>query len=138
MHNNLTIQYRNKLPLKTIHSQPAQNCSINDPSPDCIFLLHQKYFFILHFLYFHSRHSNCHHDGMKWPLTNNEKYDIEKGLLLKLDSFLQIQLGTVYRGLTRVPDDEVLKLYRNRIIPVKYVEGNKHSVSHHSLILLCL
>lgn len=67
---------------------------------------------------------------MKWPLTNNEKYDIEKGLLLKLDSFLQIQLGTVYRGLTRVPDDEVLKLYRNRIIPVKYVEGNKQSVSY--------
>lgn len=27
-------------------------------------------------------------------------YDIEKGLLLKLDSFLQIQLGSVYRGLT--------------------------------------
>lgn len=29
-------------------------------------------------------------------------YDIEKGLLLKLDSFLQIQLGSVYRGLTPV------------------------------------
>ncbi|CAO1425043.1 unnamed protein product [Diamesa hyperborea] len=51
-------------------------------------------------------------------------YDIEKGLLLKLDSFLQIQFGTVYRGLTRVPDKEVLELYKNRIIPIAYVEGD--------------
>lgn len=50
-------------------------------------------------------------------------YDIEKGLLLKLDSFLQIQLGSVYRGLTRLSDAEVLKLYRNRIVPLAYVEG---------------
>lgn len=50
-------------------------------------------------------------------------YDIEKGLLLKLDSFLQIQFGSVYRGLTRVPDTEVLRLYKNRIIPIAYVEG---------------
>jgi 5' nucleotidase family len=59
-----------------------------------------------------------------------KKYDIEKGLLVKLDSFLQIQLGSVYRGLTRVPDDEVLSLYKNRTIPVKYVEGDKQSVSN--------
>ncbi|KAL9925287.1 5' nucleotidase C isoform 1-T1 [Glossina fuscipes fuscipes] len=50
-------------------------------------------------------------------------YDIEKGLLLKLDSFLQIQLGSVYRGLTKVPDQEVLKCYKNRILPIAYVEG---------------
>uniref|UniRef100_A0A0K8V031 5'-nucleotidase domain-containing protein 3 n=1 Tax=Bactrocera latifrons TaxID=174628 RepID=A0A0K8V031_BACLA len=50
-------------------------------------------------------------------------YDIEKGLLLKLDSFLQIQLESVYRGLTKIPDSEVLKLYRNRILPIAYVEG---------------
>ncbi|CAG9808091.1 unnamed protein product [Chironomus riparius] len=54
-------------------------------------------------------------------------YDIEKGLLLKLDSFLQIQLGTVYRGLTPVPDDEVLEIYKNRVIPVKYVEGDRQN-----------
>ncbi|XP_063974714.1 5'-nucleotidase domain-containing protein 3 [Diachasmimorpha longicaudata] len=54
-------------------------------------------------------------------------YDIEKGLLLKLDSFLQIQLGTVYRGLHPVPDDEVLRIYKNRIIPIAYVEQHKHS-----------
>nr|XP_033325620.1 5'-nucleotidase domain-containing protein 3 isoform X1 [Megalopta genalis] len=55
-------------------------------------------------------------------------YDIEKGLLLKLDSFLQIQFGAVYRGLHPVPDDEVLRLYKNRIIPIAYVEApHKHS-----------
>ncbi|XP_014100422.1 5'-nucleotidase domain-containing protein 3 isoform X1 [Bactrocera oleae] len=50
-------------------------------------------------------------------------YDIEKGLLLKLDSFLQIQLESVYRGLTKIPDAEVLRLYKNRILPIAYVEG---------------
>lgn len=45
-------------------------------------------------------------------------YDIEKGLLLKLDSFLQIQLGSVYRGLSRVSDSEVLRLYRSRTVPI--------------------
>ncbi|GBP28131.1 Poly(U)-specific endoribonuclease homolog [Eumeta japonica] len=54
-------------------------------------------------------------------------YDIEKGLLLKLDSFLQIQFGAVYRGLTPVSTDEVLKLYKNRIIPIAYVEGDHKS-----------
>lgn len=50
-------------------------------------------------------------------------YDIQKGLLLKLDSFMQIQLGSVYRGRTKIPDSEVLKIYKNRIIPIAYVEG---------------
>lgn len=52
-------------------------------------------------------------------------YDIEKGLLLKLDSFLQIQFDTVYRGITPVGQAEVLQLYKNRIIPIAYVEGKK-------------
>ncbi|KAJ9593389.1 hypothetical protein L9F63_015093 [Diploptera punctata] len=55
-------------------------------------------------------------------------YDIEKGLLLKIDSFLQIQLGTVYRGLSPVPDEEVLRLYKNRIIPIAYVESQVKNV----------
>lgn len=50
-------------------------------------------------------------------------YDIEKGLLMKLDSFLQIQLGTVYRGLSRVSDEEVLRLYKNKTVPIAYVES---------------
>lgn len=51
-------------------------------------------------------------------------YDIQKGVLLKLDSFLQIQFGSVYRGLTPLSDEEVLRLYKNRIMPIAYVEGN--------------
>lgn len=49
-------------------------------------------------------------------------YDIEKGLLLKLDSFLQIQLGSVYRGLTPVSDAEVIRLYRNRVVPIGNID----------------
>lgn len=77
---------------------------------------------IILFIFFSSFSCHC--------ATQNQlpQYDIEKGLLLKLDSFLQIQLGTVFRGLTRVPDEEVLNLYRNRIIPIQYVEGEKGSV----------
>ncbi|KAJ1519137.1 hypothetical protein ONE63_011257 [Megalurothrips usitatus] len=52
-------------------------------------------------------------------------YDVSKGLLLKLDSFLQIQLGSVYRGLTPLSDEEVLKLYKSRTIPLAYVESGK-------------
>lgn len=38
-------------------------------------------------------------------------YDIQKGLLMKIDAFHYIQLGTVYRGLKPVSDEEVLELY---------------------------
>lgn len=65
-------------------------------------------------------------------------YDIEKGLLLKLDSFLQIQFGAVYRGLTPVSTDEVLKLYRNRIIPIAYVEGDTRAHKVREFIILTL
>uniref|UniRef100_A0A336MPZ0 CSON005199 protein n=1 Tax=Culicoides sonorensis TaxID=179676 RepID=A0A336MPZ0_CULSO len=51
-------------------------------------------------------------------------YDIEKGVLLKLDCFLQVQFGSVFRGLTPLSDEEVLDLYKNRIIPIAYVEGH--------------
>lgn len=54
-------------------------------------------------------------------------YDVEKGLLVKLDSFLQLQLGSVYRGRTKVEADEVLKLYHNRLLPIAYVEGPNNS-----------
>lgn len=37
--------------------------------------------------------------------------DVRKGLLLKIDSFHDIQMGTVYRGHTCLPDDEVKQLY---------------------------
>ncbi|XP_034290143.1 5'-nucleotidase domain-containing protein 2-like [Pantherophis guttatus] len=48
-----------------------------------------------------------------WPnfAVRGLHYDIAKGLLMKIDAFHYIQLGTVYRGLKPVPDDEVLEMY---------------------------
>jgi len=45
-------------------------------------------------------------------------YDIEKGLLMKLDQFHNVQLGTVYRGRRRVNDEEVKRLYSGSRIPL--------------------
>ncbi|XP_070538343.1 5'-nucleotidase domain-containing protein 3-like [Ptychodera flava] len=45
-------------------------------------------------------------------------FDVSKGLLMKIDSFHYIQLGTVYRGLHPVPDDEVKALYDGTHIPL--------------------
>ncbi|XP_030378667.1 5'-nucleotidase domain-containing protein 3 isoform X2 [Scaptodrosophila lebanonensis] len=59
-------------------------------------------------------------------------YDVEKGLLVKLDSFLQLQLGSVYRGRTKVPEEEVLKLYHNRLLPIAYVEGPNNTYRHNT------
>ncbi|XP_004444446.3 5'-nucleotidase domain-containing protein 3 isoform X2 [Drosophila pseudoobscura] len=59
-------------------------------------------------------------------------YDVEKGLLVKLDSFLQLQLGSVYRGRTKLGADEVLKLYHNRLLPIAYVEGPNNSYRHNT------
>ncbi|KAM9752670.1 5'-nucleotidase domain-containing protein 2 [Menidia menidia] len=38
-------------------------------------------------------------------------YDIQKGLLMKIDAFHYIEPGTVYRGLSPVSDEEILQLY---------------------------
>ncbi|XP_034552470.1 5'-nucleotidase domain-containing protein 2 [Notolabrus celidotus] len=38
-------------------------------------------------------------------------YDIEKGLLMKIDAFHYIQPGTVHRGLSPLPDEEISQLY---------------------------
>ncbi|KAJ6654556.1 hypothetical protein lerEdw1_006863 [Lerista edwardsae] len=48
-----------------------------------------------------------------WPnfAVRGLHYDIAKGLLMKIDAFHYIQLGTVYRGLKPVPDEEVLEMY---------------------------
>lgn len=55
-------------------------------------------------------------------------YDIEKGLLMKLDSFLQIELGSVYKGLTKVQESDVLHLYKSRKVPLKYIEYHHNRV----------
>jgi hypothetical protein len=38
-----------------------------------------------------------------------------------VDSFHQIQLGTVYRGKKKLDDETVLRLYKRRNIPVSYL-----------------
>ncbi|XP_007500560.1 5'-nucleotidase domain-containing protein 2 [Monodelphis domestica] len=38
-------------------------------------------------------------------------YDVQKSLLMKIDAFHYVQLGTAYRGLRPVPDEEVIDLY---------------------------
>ncbi|XP_017577907.1 5'-nucleotidase domain-containing protein 2 [Pygocentrus nattereri] len=51
-------------------------------------------------------------------------YDIQKGLLMKIDAFHYIQMGTVYRGLKPVPDEEVMQLYRgSNHVPLHQVSG---------------
>ncbi len=50
-------------------------------------------------------------------------YDIEKGLLLKIDSINQIQPGTVYRGRMRLSNEEVKEIYTRFKIPQDYVDA---------------
>ncbi|XP_025927294.1 5'-nucleotidase domain-containing protein 2 isoform X1 [Apteryx rowi] len=38
-------------------------------------------------------------------------YDVQKSLLMKIDAFHYVQLGTAYRGLKPVPDEELIELY---------------------------
>lgn len=51
-------------------------------------------------------------------------FDIEHGLLMKLDSFHQIQLGSVFHGLTPVPDEKVLAIYNGSYIPKTKIRGS--------------
>lgn len=46
-------------------------------------------------------------------------YDIRKGLLMKIDSFHNIQLGTVYRGTAQLSDSEVMAQYDGTHVPLQ-------------------
>ncbi|MEE6480105.1 hypothetical protein FKM82_012460 [Ascaphus truei] len=46
-------------------------------------------------------------------------YDVHKALLMKIDAFHYIQLGTVYRGLSVVPDSEVIAMYEGSHVPLE-------------------
>ncbi|CAH1245363.1 NT5DC3 [Branchiostoma lanceolatum] len=50
-------------------------------------------------------------------------YDIEKALLMKIDAFHHIQLGTVYRGHQQVSDEEVFSLYDGTHVPMDYMSS---------------
>ncbi|KAK4295028.1 hypothetical protein Pmani_032386 [Petrolisthes manimaculis] len=51
-------------------------------------------------------------------------YDIERGLLVKMDQFQQLQTGSVFRGMTRLTHQEVFDIYHSRSLPLHYVEGH--------------
>lgn len=54
---------------------------------------------------------------------------------MKLDQFQQIQIGSLFRGLTRLSQKEVLEIYSSRSLPLHYVEGHLRGVSTFSPLL---
>ncbi|MGH0148762.1 UNVERIFIED_CONTAM: hypothetical protein FKN15_040380 [Acipenser sinensis] len=46
-------------------------------------------------------------------------YDVQKALLMKIDAFHYIQLGTVYRGLHPLSDKEVIAMYEGSHVPLE-------------------
>ncbi|XP_063063962.1 5'-nucleotidase domain-containing protein 2-like [Engraulis encrasicolus] len=64
------------------------------------------------------------YDYMPNFATRGLHYDIQKGLLMKIDAFHYIQPGTVYRGLRAVPDEEVLQMYQGTYhLPLNHLSG---------------
>ncbi|XP_010790629.1 5'-nucleotidase domain-containing protein 3 [Notothenia coriiceps] len=57
-------------------------------------------------------------------------YDVQKGLLMKIDAFHYIQLGTVYRGLDAVPDEEVIAMYEGCHVPLENMSDFYGKSSH--------
>uniref|UniRef100_A0A672GEC8 5'-nucleotidase domain-containing protein 3-like n=1 Tax=Salarias fasciatus TaxID=181472 RepID=A0A672GEC8_SALFA len=57
-------------------------------------------------------------------------YDVQKALLMKIDAFHYIQLGTVYRGLHPVPDEEVIAMYEGCHIPLEIMSDFYGKSSH--------
>lgn len=43
---------------------------------------------------------------------------------MKIDTFHQIQLGSIYRGLTPVADEEVLDIYPGGYVPREFIRSN--------------
>ncbi|XP_068614608.1 5'-nucleotidase domain-containing protein 3-like [Brachionichthys hirsutus] len=57
-------------------------------------------------------------------------YDVQKALLMKIDAFHYIQLGTVYRGLQPVPDEEVIAMYDGCHVPLEIMSDFYGKSSH--------
>ncbi|KAI7812020.1 putative 5'apos-nucleotidase domain-containing protein 3, partial [Triplophysa rosa] len=57
-------------------------------------------------------------------------YDVQKALLMKIDAFHYIQLGTVYRGLNPVPDKEVSAMYEGSHVPLEIMSDFYGKSSH--------
>ncbi|XP_069760375.1 5'-nucleotidase domain-containing protein 3 isoform X2 [Narcine bancroftii] len=48
-------------------------------------------------------------------------YDVQKGIVMKIDAFHYMQLGTVYRGLSPVPDEQVIEIYEGTHVPLEHM-----------------
>ncbi|XP_068694165.1 5'-nucleotidase domain-containing protein 2-like isoform X3 [Montipora foliosa] len=63
-------------------------------------------------------------------------FDTCKGLLLKVDAFHNIMLGSVYRGLQPVPNEEVFSIYEGthlaitKINPSNFINGPRRTMQH--------
>ncbi|XP_073179789.1 5'-nucleotidase domain-containing protein 3 isoform X2 [Lepidochelys kempii] len=57
-------------------------------------------------------------------------YDVHRALLMKIDAFHYIQLGTVYRGLSVVPDEEVIAMYDGSHVPLEQMSDFYGKSSH--------
>uniref|UniRef100_A0A8C1NSY2 5'-nucleotidase domain containing 3 n=1 Tax=Cyprinus carpio TaxID=7962 RepID=A0A8C1NSY2_CYPCA len=57
-------------------------------------------------------------------------YDVQKALLMKIDAFHYIQLGTVYRGLNPVPEKEVIAMYEGSHVPLEIMSDFYGKVCH--------
>uniref|UniRef100_A0A7N6F9P2 5'-nucleotidase domain containing 3 n=1 Tax=Anabas testudineus TaxID=64144 RepID=A0A7N6F9P2_ANATE len=57
-------------------------------------------------------------------------YDVQKALLMKIDAFHYIQLGTVYRGLHPVSDEEVIAMYEGSHVPLEIMSDFYGKSSH--------
>uniref|UniRef100_H2ZXF5 5'-nucleotidase domain containing 3 n=1 Tax=Latimeria chalumnae TaxID=7897 RepID=H2ZXF5_LATCH len=57
-------------------------------------------------------------------------YDVQTALLMKIDAFHYIQLGSVYRGLNTVPDEEVIAIYEGSHVPLEQMSDFYGKSSH--------
>ncbi|XP_044535080.1 5'-nucleotidase domain-containing protein 3 [Gracilinanus agilis] len=57
-------------------------------------------------------------------------YDVHRAILMKIDAFHYIQLGTVYRGLSVVPDEEVIEMYEGSHVPLEQMSDFYGKSSH--------
>ncbi|XP_043943783.1 5'-nucleotidase domain-containing protein 3 isoform X2 [Protopterus annectens] len=57
-------------------------------------------------------------------------YDVHRTLLMKIDAFHYIQLGTVYRGLHAIPDEEVIAMYEGSHVPLEQMSDFYGQSSH--------
>ncbi|XP_048404833.1 5'-nucleotidase domain-containing protein 3 [Stegostoma tigrinum] len=57
-------------------------------------------------------------------------YDVQKGIVMKIDAFHYIQLGTTYRGLSPVPDEQVIEMYEGTHVPLEHMSDFYGKSSH--------